>query len=136
MKYLLDTNMVIGLLHPERRKTILPRVLEQPPGAVVTSVIVAFELFFGAAKSRRPDSNRRRFDQFLTDLTPLEFTVEDSCAAGSIRAGLQAAGTPIGPYDVLIAGQAKTRGMVLVTNNMREFQRIPGLHAVDWLGGS
>lgn len=135
MNYLLDTNIVIALLHPERRRTLLPHVTALSPGEIATSVIVAHELYFGAAGSARPEANRRRFDRLLLDLMPLPFSREDALAAGKIRAVLRAAGTPIGPYDVLIAGQAKARGLTLVTNNTREFARVEGLTVVDWLAG-
>ena len=99
----------------------------------MTSVIVAHELYFGAAKSSRPDENRRRFDSVLAELSPLPLTMDDAWAAGLIRTQLQRAGLPIGPYDVLIAGQAHARGLTLVTNNRREFARIDGLSLDDWL---
>lgn len=131
--YLLDTNTLIALLDRERRPAVLRRLRAQPPGSAVTSVIVAHELYFGAAKSARPEENRRRFDLLFEDLEPLPFTRGDAEAAGMIRARLKALGTPIGPYDVLIASQALTRELVLVTNNTREFARVDRLAIVDWL---
>lgn len=133
--YLLDTNILIALLHPERRAAILPRLRAHRPGEAVTSAVAAHELYFGAAKSRRPEENRRRFDRLFQDLLPLPFERDDARVAGEIRAALKATGTPIGSYDVLIAGQAKARGLVLVTNNTREFERVDGLRVVDWLTG-
>lgn len=133
MRCLLDTNALIALLHPRRRQQVLQHLLALPPSDVMTSAIAAHELYFGAAKSSRPEENRRRFDRLFQDLQPLEFTREDAIAAGMIRAELGAKGTPIGPYDVLMAGQAKARGLTLVTNNTREFARVPGLDVVDWL---
>jgi tRNA(fMet)-specific endonuclease VapC len=133
--WLLDTNIVIGLLNPAKRQPILRRLTALAPGEVVTSAVVAHELYFGAAKSARPEENRRSFDRLLRDLEPLAFTREDAQAAGEIRALLKAAGLPIGPYDVLIAGQAKARGLTLVTHNTREFARVDGLTVEDWLAG-
>lgn len=133
MIYLLDTNILMALLHPERRRLVLPRIEAQAPGEVVTSAVVAHELFYGAAKSARPEENRRRFARLLADLEPLPFTQADAEAAGEVRAILRAKGRPIGPYDVLIAGQARARGLVLVTNNGREFERVDGLKVEDWL---
>lgn len=133
MRYLLDTNIVIALLDPRRRAPVSRKLTAQVPGSVVTSVIVAHELYFGAAKSSRPDENRRRFDGVLVELSPLLLTTDDAKAAGFIRAQLQRAGLPIGPSDVLIAGQALARGLTLVTNNHREFARIDGLSLDDWL---
>jgi tRNA(fMet)-specific endonuclease VapC len=131
--YLLDTDTLIGLLHPERRLRILPRLLAQPPGAALTSAIVAHELYFGAAKSARPEENRRSFDRLFTDLMPLGFERGDAEAAGEIGARLRAQGMPIGPYDVLVAGQALARRLTLVTGNTREFARVDGLSVANWL---
>jgi tRNA(fMet)-specific endonuclease VapC len=131
--YLLDTNALIALLRPERRQRVRARLLAQRPGSVVTSTIVAHELYFGAARSARPDDNRRRLDLVFQDVEPLVFAREDAEAAGEIRARLKARGTPIGPYDVLIAGQALARGLTLVTGNTRGFARVEGLAVADWL---
>ena len=133
MRYLLDTNILIGLLDPKRCDLILPHLVAHRSGEVVTSAIAAHELYFGAAQSARPQENRRRFDLLFSDLEPLPFASEDAAAAGEIRAGLKALGMPIGPYDVLIAGQARARGLTLVTNNAREFARVEGLAVIDWL---
>ena len=133
MRYLLDSNVVIGLVRPERRKRLLARVLAHVPGDVVTSTIVAHELYFGAAKSARLEENRRELAVVLDRLEALPFTREDAEAAGEIRAALARAGLQIGPYDVLIAGQALARGLVLVTNNGRKFGRVEGLVVEDWL---
>ena len=95
--------------------------------------IALFELHFGVANSGRPIENARRLEAFLTlPLVVLPFDLEDSVAAGTIRAILKRLGTPIGPYDVLIAAQARRRGATLVTANTREFSRVPGLKLEDW----
>lgn len=133
MRLLLDTNIVIALLNTRHREKVAERLAGEEPGSVVTSVIVAHELHFGAARSSRPDENRRRLDTVLAELPPLPLTFEDARCSGEIRARLARIGQPIGPYDVLIAGQAMARGMTLVTNNSREFARIEGLYWVDWL---
>jgi tRNA(fMet)-specific endonuclease VapC len=100
------------------------------PGDVAVSAIVAHELFYGAFKSRRATQNVALIDalQFIV----LEFDKEDSRQAGEIRALLASRGTPIGPYDVLIAGQAVARSMILVTHDTQEFARVPGLRLDDW----
>ena len=95
----------------------------------------AFELYFRAARSARPEENRRRLDLLFEDVERQDFLRQDAEAAGAIRARLQALGTPIGPYDVLIAGQALARGFTLVTGNTREFARVQGLTLANWLGG-
>ncbi len=133
MRFLLDTNMLIALLHPQRRQHVLEHLAGLMPSDVVTSAIAAHELYFGAAKSSCPAEIRQRFDLLFRDLQPVELTRDDAAAAGLIRADLKAAGTPIGPYDVLMAGQAKARGLTLVTNNLRKFARVEGLNVVDWL---
>ncbi len=100
---------------------------------VLLSSIVAFELWYGVAKSQRKDSNRQRLEAFFAG--PLEWTLfdeDDAHAAGTIRAELEAEGTPIGAYDVLLAGQARRRGAILVTSNTKEFVRVAGLKWEDW----
>jgi tRNA(fMet)-specific endonuclease VapC len=133
LRYLLDANIIVALLRRRSRAAVLARIGAQPQGDVVTSVVVAHELYYGAAWSDRPDENRSQLAAMFADLVPIPLTREDAEAAGEIRAQLRAAGTPIGPYDVLIAGQARARGLVLVTNNTREFARVGGLPTADWL---
>lgn len=133
MQFLLDTNIVIALLDPSRRARVAKHLTSQAPGDVVTSMIVAHELYVGAANSSRPDENRRRFDAVFAELSPLPFTMDDAQASGAVRAQLKRAGLPIGPYDVLIGGQALARKLTLVTNNTREFARVGGLAVADWL---
>ena len=93
--------------------------------------MVAHELYFGAANSSRPDENCRRLAAVFAEPPPLPFTMDDARASGSARAQLKRAGLPIGPYDVLIGGQALARGLTLVTNNSREFARVEGLAVAD-----
>jgi tRNA(fMet)-specific endonuclease VapC len=88
------------------------------------------ELYFGAYKSARRDQNIGRLDALRFEIIP--FDREDAVASGAIRAALGESGTPIGPFDVLIAGQALCRGLVLVTANTREFSRVEGLSIENW----
>jgi tRNA(fMet)-specific endonuclease VapC len=97
---------------------------------VAISAIVAHELFYGAFKSRRATQNVALIDAL--QFAMLEFDGEDARQAGEVRAVLAAKGTPIGPYDVLIAGQAMARDMILITHNRDEFGRVPGLRIEDW----
>ena len=129
MAWLLDTNAVIALLK-EVETPIGRRVRECPPAEVFVSSIVLHELFYGAFKSARTERNVALVDGLRFGI--LEFGREDARDAGEIRALLAAKGTPIGPYDVLIAGQARARGMVLVTRNASEFARVPGLVIESW----
>ena len=94
---------------------------------------MAFELWYGIAKSVRIEINAQRLEALLSSaVVALPFDNEDSRAAGSIRATLQAAGKPIGAYDYLIAGQALARQLTLVTANVSEFSRVKGLIWQDW----
>ena len=100
---------------------------------VYISSIVTFELWYGIAKSARIEMNTKRFEALLSSaVIALPFNNEDSRAAGSIRATLEAAGRPIGAYDYLIAGQAMARQLTLVTANVSEFSRVKGLSWQDW----
>jgi tRNA(fMet)-specific endonuclease VapC len=129
MRYLLDANAVIGLLNDTRSK-LAKRARKENPSDIAISAIVAHELFYGAFKSRRTAENVALVDalQFIV----LEFDREDARQAGAVRAFLATKGTPIGPYDALLAGQALARRMILITHNTREFGRIPGLQTEDW----
>jgi tRNA(fMet)-specific endonuclease VapC len=130
----LDTNAVIAAIN--RRKPRLRRRLEVAivGGAHIgIPTIVLFEMRYGIAKSARPQENAAILAAFLAlDVTPWSFEPEDAEEAGDIRAELERAGTPIGPYDVLIAAQARRRSALLVTANKGEFTRVPGLRIEDW----
>ena len=129
MRYLLDANAVIALLNDAASK-IAKRARRERPGEMAISAVVAHELFYGAFRSRRTAQNLALIDalQFIV----LEFDKEDARQAGEVRALLASKGTPIGPYDVLIAGQAVARDMILVTHNVHEFGRVAGLRFEDW----
>lgn len=129
MRYLLDTNAVIGLLKDTTSPLAL-RARREDPRDVGLSSIVAYELYYGAFKSQRRAENLRRLDAIRFEILP--FDKEDAIAAGEVRATLAAVGSPIGPYDVLIAGQARARNLTLVTDNVREFERVKDLHLENW----
>jgi tRNA(fMet)-specific endonuclease VapC len=128
--YVLDTDVVIDVLR-SRSPVLLRRFSEHDDALAVSAVTVA-ELHFGAARSSSPSSNRAAVDEFLAFLDVLPFDVDAAAHAGEIRGALTTAGTPIGGYDVLIAGHARSVGAVLVTGNVREFSRVDGLRVVDW----
>ena len=132
MRFLLDTNAVIALLN-DPRGALATRLRQVAPAEVGISAIVAHELYFGAYKSQRVEHNLATVDALQFEVLPLE--LDDARHAGAIRAELARAGTPIGPYDGLIAGQARARGLVLVSRNGREFARVPGLVVEDWEAG-
>jgi tRNA(fMet)-specific endonuclease VapC len=96
---------------------------------------VLTELLHGAEKSQRPADNRREVDRFAARLEVLPFDEGAAAHAGEIRAALERRGTSIEGYDVLIAGHARSRGLVLVTGNLGEFSRVDGLRSEDWLAG-
>lgn len=129
MKFLLDTNAVIALLkaHPGFRE----KLQQHQPQDFAVSTIVAHELFFGAHKSQNIEANLARVEGLRFEI--LEFDSEDARCAGEIRAFLAKSGTPIGPLDVLIAGQAIARSLTLITHNRKEFDRVEGLTVEDWL---
>jgi tRNA(fMet)-specific endonuclease VapC len=129
MRYLLDANAVIGLLNDSTSK-LAKRARQESPADIVISAVVAHELFYGAFRSRRAAQNVDLIDAL--QFTVLEFDKEDARQAGALRAVLASRGTPIGPYDVLIAAQALARNMILITHNTNEFGRVPGLQAEDW----
>jgi tRNA(fMet)-specific endonuclease VapC len=129
MRYLLDTNAVIALLN-DPASPVGRRLRTQQPVDVGVSAIVLHELYFGAFKSQQRERNLARVDGLRFEVLPLD--TEDARHGGEIRAWLAAQGTPIGAYDLLIAGQARARGLVLVTRNLREFERVPGLKVENW----
>ena len=129
MRYLLDANVVIALLN-NNVPALARRARQGGLGDIAISAIVMHELFYGAFKSSRATHNIAVVDSLQFHV--LEFDREDARQAGAVRALLAAKGTPIGPYDVLIAGQAVARNLVLVTNNTNEFARVPGLHIENW----
>ena len=129
MRYLLDTNAVIALLNDNTSK-LARRARREKPSDIAISAVVVHELFYGAFKSRRAPQNIASVDAL--QFAVIEFDKEDARQAGGVRALLASQGTPIGPYDVLIAGQAVARNMILVTHNTDEFECVPGLQIEDW----
>jgi tRNA(fMet)-specific endonuclease VapC len=130
----LDTNIVIGIVNG-RSSSLRHRLGEQTRAGtpVGLPVIALFEMRYGFAKSDRRDHSEHLLEKFLSlGVDVLPFETEDARHAGDIRAYLEVRGTPIGPYDVLIAAQARRRGATLVTANRRKFERVPGLIVVNW----
>lgn len=137
MKYLLDTNACIALINDRAPmvRTRLQKALAADAKVLVSSV-VAFELWYGVAKSARVESNAQLVETFLAGpVSLLAFEPEDAKVAGRVRAGLEAGGKPIGAYDLLIAGQALRHQLTLITANGREFGRVKGLEWEDWAKG-
>jgi len=131
MKLLLDTNICIYIIK-QQPPAVLERFLEYQIGDIGISSVTLSELRYGVAKSTHREKNAKALDEFII---PLEVLPYDEAAAhvyGDIRATLEKAGTPIGSMDLLIAAHAVSLGIPLVTNNTREFSRVPSLNIVDW----
>ncbi|QIN77952.1 PIN domain-containing protein [Rubrobacter marinus] len=131
MILLLDTNICIYLIRG-RPPEALRRFEGYAVGEIGVSSITVAELHFGVSKSRQPEKNRQALEQFLLALEIVGFDGNAAVAYGRIRAELEAKGTPIGPLDTLIAAQAIALDSTLVTNNIGEFSRVPGLEVEDW----
>lgn len=132
-RYLLDTNICIYIKN-HRPAEVLARFTKLPPGKVAMSVITYGELCFGAEKSSKPKETRHILEQLiaLIPVLPMDETV--SAHYGKIRLHLQVSGKPIGNNDLWIASHALANKLVLVTNNVAEFQRVPGLRVENWVG--
>ncbi len=134
MTYLLDTNIAIAVIRnrPVAVRERLRAALAKG-AAIAVPTIATYELWYGVAKSTRQEDGARLVHTFLSgDLEIIPFTDEDAAIAGRIRAQLEAKGTPIGPYDLLIAAQAIRGGHTLVTADSGEFGRVDGLTWEDW----
>ena len=131
MKCLLDTNMCIYLIK-KKPPQVLERFNDYSVGEIGVSSITVAELQYGVEKNQHPTKNRRALDQFLIPLIIADFDEQAAEAYGKVRAALEAQGTPIGALDTLIAAQALSLGVTLVTNNAREFSRVPDLNLVNW----
>jgi tRNA(fMet)-specific endonuclease VapC len=131
----LDTNIAIYVIN-RRIPAVRHRLAEQLRLGtdIGLPAIALFELRYGHARSdRRAESDRLLAEFLAPGITVLPFEAEDAAHAGDIRAHLESKGLPIGPYDCLIAAQARRRGAALATLNRREFDRVPGLIVVDWV---
>src|SRR5712692_11925482 len=134
MSYLLDTNACIALINGKSAsvRTRFAKVVDSGAQVFVSSV-AAFELWFGVAKSARPEANAKAVETFFAGpVRLLAFEEEDARRAGAVRAALEMSGKPIDAYDLLIAGQALRHKLTLVTANAREFGRVKGLVWEDW----
>ena len=130
----LDTNVVIAVIN-QRAAGVRQRLMTTLHEGTIVGIptVVLYELWYGIKKSARAQQNTDALDGFLAlDVTPWPFEPEDAEEAGDVRAALERLGTPIGPYDMLIAAQARRRGAILVSANKNEFARVPGLQTQDW----
>jgi tRNA(fMet)-specific endonuclease VapC len=131
MNYLLDTNICIYIVK-KKPEAVLTQVQSKQPGDIAISAVTLAELEYGIARSRYPDRNRVALLEFILPFVILDFDQRASAEYGRIRSLLESQGKPIGPVDLLLAAQAKSRGLILVTNNEKEFKRIDGLQIENW----
>ena len=131
MKYMMDTKICIYAIK-NKPESVIRKILSQNPEDLCISVVTYAELMHGVEKSQAVEKNRIAMSLFLSAITVLDFDGEAAEAYGQIRAELERKGTPIDPMDLLIAGHARSQGLILVTNNTREFARVTGLRIEDW----
>lgn len=131
MTYLLDTNVWVDYLH-RGHPGVTRRLHATEPEEVWLSSVVLAELRYGADKSQFPRRNHALLDALEHEVGHLSFDASAAQTFGNLRTDLERRGIPIGPYDMLIASQALSHGFVLVTDNLREFGRIDGLHLENW----
>ena len=134
IRYLLDTNICIYLIK-KRPKEVLAKFREHSPEEVAISTVTLFELQYGIEKSRFRERSRKALTKFLLPLNILELDQTAAKEAAIIRSQLEMKGIPIGSYDLLIAGIARSHDLILVTNNMKEFGRIDNLKLDNWVLG-
>ena len=132
MRYMLDTNICSYILknHPA---SVRQKFEEIGPGNICTSAIVLAELYYGAARHPKGVVIRREIDDFASRLSVIPWDEIAADHYGAIRSTLEKVGTPVGAMDMLIAAHARSCSATLVTNNLREFDRIQGLTAVNWI---
>lgn len=131
LRYMLDTNIVIYVIK-QRPLTVL-EVFNRHVGEMCISVVTEAELIHGAEKSQHREHNLRQVEDFISRLEVLDYSRKAAGHYGDIRADLERKGTPIGVNDLHISAHARSEGLVLVTNNLREFDRVSGLRAENWL---
>ena len=131
LKYLLDTNIVIYTM--KNRPSEVRAAFIQHNGQMAISSITYMELVYGTEKSSNPEANLVAIEGFVARLEVLDYDTNAAAHTGQLRAELAKQGTPIGPYDQMIAGHARSRGLVLVSNNEKQFARVPGIRLESWV---
>ncbi|MGH9392400.1 MAG: type II toxin-antitoxin system tRNA(fMet)-specific endonuclease VapC [Vicinamibacteria bacterium] len=132
MKAMLDTNICIYIIKQQPPR-VIEKLLATRANDMAISVITVAELRYGASKSARSKQNHEALDQFLLPFTISPFEKPAASAYGELRAALEKKGRPIGPLDMLIAAQALSLGVRLITNNTKEFRQVPGLRVENWV---
>lgn len=132
LKYMLDTNIVIYTI--KNRPAAVKEAFQDHYGQMCISTVTMMELIYGAEKSALPGRNLLDVEGFAARLDVLDYDSEAAAHSGQLRAELaKTTGQPIGPYDMMIAGHARARGLILVSNNVREFEHVPGLRLENWV---
>jgi tRNA(fMet)-specific endonuclease VapC len=134
LRYLLDTNLSIRVLR-DRPAGLRERFNREADGLCISTIVLT-ELLHGAAKSAKPAASRQDVKRFAARLDVLPFDADAADHAADIRANLERRGQTIRGYDLLIAGHARSRGLIVVTGNLGEFRRVDGLRSEDWEGAS
>lgn len=131
LKFMLDTNICIFTI--KNRPEQVREAFKRHSGQLSISTVTLMELIYGAEKSANPERNLADIEGFAARLEVLPYDTQAAAHSGQLRAELARIGKPIGPYDQMIAGHARAQGLILVTNNLREFERVPGLRVEDWV---
>jgi tRNA(fMet)-specific endonuclease VapC len=130
MRYLLDTNTCIAVMRQQAK--VLQRLALVPPSDCAISTITSYELYTGVEKCAHPARERAKVEVLLQTISEVAFAAGAAQEAAQIRATLESLGQTIGPYDLLLAGQARSLGLILVSANTKEFSRVPGLTVENW----
>ena len=131
LKYMLDTNIVIYTI--KNRPEAARKAFKKHQGQICISAVTWGELVYGAERSAQTERNLADIEGLAARIEVTAFDGQAAIHFGQLRAELYRAGTPIGPYDMMIAGHARSMGLVLVTNNLGEFERVPGLRLENWV---
>ena len=131
LRFMLDTNICIYVI--KNRPASCREKFRTHSGAMAISSVTLAELIYGAMKSAKPESNLRTIEEFAARLSVLDFDTDAAGHYGDIRSTLEREGNVIGPYHMMIAGHARSHGLILVTNNIREFERVDGLRLENWV---
>ena len=131
LKFMLDTNICIFTI--KNRPQEVREAFKRHSGQMSISTVTLMELIYGAEKSSNPERNLADVEAFAARLEVLKYDPEAAAHTGQLRAELARVGQQIGPYDQMIAGHARSQGLIVVTNNRGEFDRVPGLRVEDWV---
>jgi tRNA(fMet)-specific endonuclease VapC len=131
LKFMLDTNICIFTI--KNRPQEVREAFQQHHGQMCISTVTLMELIYGAEKSDFPERNLASIEGFAARLEVLKYDADAAAHTGQLRAEQAKSGKPIGPYDQMIAAHARSKGLILVTNNLREFERVPGLRVEGWV---